>query len=120
MTLEELIKLKQENYPLFVETVKGLNEEIPEYLKISKSNINRILSVLSPEHKFANSKSLTGKSRGDDFKKKMSKIKTKPFAKYKDKIYTRQELAEELNVHVNTITWIKTGQLKNKYEIEFL
>jgi len=42
MTLEELNKLKQENYPLFLETVKNLSKETPKYKEITKRELSNV------------------------------------------------------------------------------
>ena len=72
MTLEELLKLKQEDYQLFIKTTQGLNEEIPKYLKYNQGKLNLISNVISPDHRIKNSQANQGRIFSEESKKKMS------------------------------------------------
>ena len=88
--------------------------------KITIGTLSRIETVKSPDHRKKNSEGLKGKPRTEDLKKKVSESKIKPYAIYKGKEYSRPDLSIELGVHVNTLTYIKKGELENKYELVFL
>ena len=88
--------------------------------KVTIGTLSRIETVKSSEHREKNSEGLRGKPRTEELKRKVSEAKTKPYAVYKGKEYSRSELASELGVHVNTLSYIKKGDLENKYDLIFL
>jgi hypothetical protein len=141
MTLEELVKLKQENYPLFVETVKGLNEEIPKYKKITLFQLRCCEAQNDPFLKSKISNSVKISLSDESVKKKISDQSKRPelkearakagkatakmnfdkkYAIYKGVAYTRSELIELLEVS-KTVLWdIKRKATKNRFNLEFL
>ena len=187
MNLDELLRLKEENYDLFIETVKNLNQEDSKYLDFSNGRLatmagasfalkgkekseeqRRKLSEskkgkpqaeehkkkisegllksenhpwkggFSEEHKKNISRSKMGKITSEETKKKLSisgkgnklsqesldKIvqtrTNRPFAIYKEKIFSLTELGLELNLPKQVISNIKSGKRKDTFGIEFI
>jgi len=137
MTLEELNKLKQENYPLFIETVKSLNEETPKYSTISRFSLKCYESQNDPEVRENMSRSIKKSLQNPEIRKKISEQAKKPelkeirakagkaksnmkYAIYNDVAYTRTELIQMLGVS-KTVLWdIKRGYTKNRFNLKFL
>ena len=124
MTLEELIKLKGENYELFIEEVKKINQEIPDYLKISKrSLINTMTHANDPTIKEKIKSSMNKIVEQTDFREQVSennKKKTKPYAIYKGEEYTLGGLTEILKISRVSIGNMKTGKFPNRYNLIFI
>jgi hypothetical protein len=66
MNLEELLKLKEENYDLFIETVKNLGQEEAKYSEFSNGRLATMTGT---------SFALRGKEKSEDQKKKLSDAK---------------------------------------------
>ena len=80
MTLEDLLKLKQEDYDLFIETVKNLNQENPKYSDFSNGRLATMTGTSfalkgkekSEEQRKKLSEAKKGKSQSEEHKKKIS------------------------------------------------
>jgi hypothetical protein len=80
MNLEELLRLKEENYDLFLETVKNLNQEYSRYSDFSNGRLSTMTGTSfalkgkekSEEQRKKLSESKKGKPTSEDHKKKIS------------------------------------------------
>ena len=124
MTLEELIKLKEENYELFVERVKEMNQETPNYLTISKrSLINTMTHAKDPSLKERIKSSMKEIVEKTDFRDQVglnNKKKRKPYAIYEGSAYTLNELVEVLGISRVAIGNMKSGKFENRFSLEFI
>lgn len=137
MTLEELLKLKQEDYQLFIKTTQGLNEEIPKYKTMSSFAMKSVEVQCDPDVKAKISTSLLKVMKTESYKSKMSEAMSKDsfkelrskagkakanmkYAIYEGKEYTRTELSELLGVSKTVIWSMKTGYTINRFNLIFL
>ena len=124
MTLEELIKLKEEDYELFIERVKEMNQETPNYLTISKrSLINTMTHAKDPSLKERIKSSMKEIVEKTDFRDQVglnNKKKRKPYAIYEGFTYTSNELVEVLGISRVAIGNMKSGKFENRFNLEFI
>ena len=134
MKLQDLLKLKEEDYDLFLQKVDEMNSQSPKYKEMCNQKISVAVTgvmnkgkSLSEEARKKMSESRKGnsnnkgKSLSEEARERISKAGLKPYAIYKGKVYTAIGLSEELGFKNYTkVSQIKSGKKKDEWGITFL
>ena len=124
MDLKNILKLKEENYPLFLLEIEKMEKEVPKYMEISEKSLQKFLVHASdPSIKDRIKSSLKEMVENTDFRDQVSianRKNNKPYAIYEGKKYTLVELTKILGISRVSIGNMKKGIFLNRFNLEFI